>query len=166
MEIMVELQQGNIEAFAFRSWGRVRVKPGRHVGYRIPGERALFVSRMINFCVLLCVIGLFVVQRPETAVVEVLLTVQGVHLLVKATWWWKPVYMDATRPLVVRPPRFTLDGEWIGYLASVNGLLVWHLINIEGPADGLSAVLLLVVFVQFYTGPFRGKKLFGRHGGR
>lgn len=70
--------------------------------------------------------------------------------------------MDATRPLVVRPPRFSLDVALSRYLA---GLLLWHLTGIKGPADGLSAVLLLIVFVQCCTGPYRGKGLYGRKNG-
>lgn len=53
---MLEIRQGAIEAFRFASRGKVVLKEVKIAGDSIPSDRALLLSRVVDFAVLLVLV--------------------------------------------------------------------------------------------------------------
>lgn len=143
---MIELKQGNVEAFRFNIRKASKPRTGRIAAFRVPSDRALFVSRYLDAAVLVLALIFFFRAADHLRLFEALWSVQMAHLVVKFAWVWKPVRIDISRPYETRPPRFTLAVEHSGFLVTLCTLEMVFIVHDVG-SDLLWMVLATITIV-------------------
>lgn len=150
---MIEIKQGDIEAFRFASSSKVLLKEGRIAGYSIPSEKALLLSRVVDFVVIFLALLSYFKRAPSPQIVSILWVIQVIHAAIKISILWKPVRMNSSRPIEVLPPRMALQVEHTGFLTSLIFLSTLSLHDSSGYLDYLWMLITSICAVLLvYSG--------------
>ena len=154
---MIEIRQGDVEAFRFASRGKVILKDGKIAGYSIPSYRVLLSSRVVDFVVILLSLLCYVKRVSSLQLVPILWVVQAVHAAIKISVLWKPIRLNPNRTFDVITPRVSLQVEHTAFMVSLIFLCTLSLHESDGYMSFLWILVMLVcIALLAYSGLSHG----------